>query len=557
MKLQDVTIGKKIIGSFLTVAFLLVVTGYVGYNGIAKTDSAAADMQYYEKVGATMSELVIANLYWVQKALTEIDDLSVTRLSVGRDDHACTTGKLLYGPQRKEIEQKLPALSALLKKLETPHTRLHESADEIDRLLGPTVESRRKALAYFNNNTAVHMAGLETILTAIRAEVEKMAEEQTIRAEKIKSSADTEIIVFIILGFILAFGIGIFLSRHITDPLQKGVQLAQAIESGDLTKELNMNRQDEVGKLANALDNMTANLKNIVGEVREKAHSIADSATEFSAISNQMFSNSETLKEKSTLVASASEEITANMSSISAASEQSATNINVVAAATEEMTTTVQEIAGNSENAREITLKAVKTVSDAIEKVNALGHSAQDIEKVVEVILDIADQTKLLALNATIEAARAGEAGKGFAVVANEVKELAKQTNAAIENIKGKIENIQSSSSATISEINNINDVIVTINDIVASIATAVEEQAVTTKDIAANIIQAADGVKDMTRSVTEASDATAMIAGDIADVNNQSRDIQSASEQVNMGVKDLSKMGEDLTALMQKFQLS
>ncbi len=557
MKLQDIKISKKIIGTYLLSAFMVAITGYVGYHGISKTDAAALEMKYYQKVGAEMLEREIAHLYWMEKALTEIDDLSVTHLSVGRDDHACSTGKMLYGPEREELEEKLPELKSLFKKIEAPHTKFHKSANEIDQLLGSTIESRHEALSYFNNNTAVYMAELTKLFEEIRTDVEKMAKEKTVEAEEIKSAANTEVIIFIIISFILAFVVGIFLSRHITVPLYKSVELAQSIESGDLSRQLNMERGDEIGMLANALDNMTANLQNIVSNVREKANTVAGSATEFAAIANQMLSNSENLSEKSNTVASASEEINANMASISAASEQSATNINVVAAATEEMTTTVQEIAGNSEKARQITLQAVETVKEALDKVNELGTNAQDIGKVVDVILDIAEQTKLLALNATIEAARAGEAGKGFAVVANEVKELAKQTNDAIESIKSTIENIQASSKSTIGEISNINDVITNVNEIVVTIATAVEEQAVTTKDIAANITQAADGVKDMARGVTEASGATGMIATDISDVNNQSRDIKSASEQVNVGVKDLSKMGEELTALMQKFQLN
>ncbi len=386
---------------------------------------------------------------------------------------------------------------------------------------------------------------------AVIAEID-LAEVQA-PVDAIRSSVIWIGIIITVLVVLFAFWVALSISK----PLLQGVELAQAIENGDLTQQLNLERGDEIGELANALDNMNTNLQNIVGDVREKANTVAGSATEFATISNQMLSNSENLSEKSNMVASASEEINANMSSISAASEQSATNISVVAAATEEMTSTVQEIAGNAEKARNITFKAVETVKGALDKVNELGGNAQDIGKVVDVILDIADQTKLLALNATIEAARAGEAGKGFAVVANEVKELAKQTNDAIESIKSTIENIQGSSNSTISEINNINDVITNVNEIVVSIATAVEEQAVTTKDIAANITQAADGVKDMVRSVAEASEATNMISGDMSDVNNQSVDIKSASEQINMEVKNLSKMGEELTALMKKFHLN
>ena len=557
MALKDIKIGKKIIGSFLIAAFLLAIIGYVGYNGISKTDEASFEMKYYDTVKAEMLEREISHLFWTQKALKEIDDLSVTHLSVGRDDHACTTGKMLYGKERKELEEKLPELKALFKKIEAPHTKFHESANEIDKLLGSTPESRREALAYFNKETTVQMAELVKIFKEIGNKVERMSAAKTVEAQEIKSGADTEILIFIIIGFILAFGIGIFLSKSITVPLQKGVELAQAIENGDLTQELNMNRQDEIGTLANALDNMTINLRKMVLEMTDNVSTLAGSATEFSAISDQLLSGSDNMSEKTNTVASATEEINVNMSTISAASEQSSVNINVVASSTEEMTTTVSEIAQNAGNAQRIAGDAVSAVKSALNKVNGLGASAQDIGNVVNVILEIADQTKLLALNATIEAARAGEAGKGFAVVANEVKELAAQTNSATEEIRQKISTIQSSSDETISDISNIDKIINNVNEIVTSIATAVEEQSVTTKDIASNISQAAVGIKDMAQNVTQAASATNIIAGDITAVNQSSKDIKSASEQVSTGVQELSKMGEELTILMQKFQLN
>ncbi len=557
MALQNIEIGKKIIGSFLIAALLLAIVGYVGYNGISKTTEAAFDMKYYESVKAEMLKREIAHLYWMQKVLEEIDDLSVTRLSVGRDDHTCSTGRMLYGKERKELEAKLPELKALFKKIEGPHKKFHQSAEVIDKLLGPSLESRREALAYFNKETRGQMAQLVKIFKEIGNRVQRMTGAKTLEAQKIKSGADMEIIIFVLIGFILAFGIGIFLSKHITVPLQKGVELAQAIESGDLTHELNMNRRDEIGRLADALDKMSLKLREMVMEMTDNVSTLAGSATEFSEISDQLLSYSDDMSEKTNTVASATEEINENMSTISVTAEQSSTNINVVASSTEEMTATVSEISQNTSNAQKITEDAVNAVKIALKKVNGLGASAQDIGKVVDAILDIADQTKLLALNATIEAARAGEAGKGFAVVANEVKELAAQTNSATEEIRRKISTIQSSSDETISEISNIDNIIDNVNQIVTSIASAVEEQSVTTEDIASNISQAAGGINDMAQNVTQVATATDMIVADVTEVKQSSNEIKSVSEQVSTGVKELSRMSEDLKNLISGFKVN
>lgn len=123
--------------------------------------------------------------------------------------------------------------------------------------------------------------------------------------------------------------------------------------------------------------------------------------------------------------------------------EEATTNINMIASAAEEMTATIAEIAQNSEKGNAIVGRAVSQAQVVSAKVGELGHAAQQIGKVTETITEISEQTNLLALNATIEAARAGEAGKGFAVVANEIKELAKQTALATEEIKSQISSIQ------------------------------------------------------------------------------------------------------------------
>src|ERR1035438_8996897 len=174
------------------------------------------------------------------------------------------------------------------------------------------------------------------------------------------------------------------------------------------------------------------------------------------------------------------------------------------------MTSTISEIAGNSEKARRITGDATQQAARITEQMNLLGQAAREIGKVTETITEISSQTNLLALNATIEAARAGAAGKGFAAVANEIKELAQQTAAATEDIKGRIAGVQSSAAGGISEIEKVSQVIHEVSDIVTSIAAAIEEQSTATKDIARNIAEASAGVQNANKRVSETSQATA-----------------------------------------------
>jgi len=147
------------------------------------------------------------------------------------------------------------------------------------------------------------------------------------------------------------------------------------------------------------------------------------------------------------------------------------------------------------------------------------GKAAREIGKVTETITDISGQTNLPALNATIEAARAGEAGKGFAVVANEIKELARQTAEATRDIKGKIDGIRKITGLTATEIEKIIQVINNVNEFVAGISTAVEEQSITTRDIAEKISQTSQGIQPVNKSASAISLASSQIAGDISRV--------------------------------------
>jgi len=365
--------------------------------------------------------------------------------------------------------------------------------------------------------------------------------------------------IFLIVSIVIATGSLIFtffITRTITRSILSGVAFAEKMADGDLRQTLQIDQQDEVGVLAKALNTMGVNLRRMFGEVATGVQTLSSSATELSLISSQMSQGADQTSGKSNSVASAAEEMSASMYSVESSMDQATANINTVATATEEMTATIREIAGNAEKARGITGEAVGNARNITEKVNSLGRSAREIGKITETISAISAQTKLLALNATIEAARAGVAGKGFAVVANEIKELAKQTAEATEDIRNKIDGIQESTESNVTDIQKISGIIQDVNEIVSTIAAAMEEQSIATKAIARNIAEAAQGVQEVQLNVSESSKVSRIIAQDVAEVNQAAGEMSSSSSQVKMSAEKLSHLAYRLQEMTSRFNV-
>jgi methyl-accepting chemotaxis protein len=260
-------------------------------------------------------------------------------------------------------------------------------------------------------------------------------------------------------------------------------------------------------------------------EVGQIADGLTNAAEELTGTSQQMSANTEETSVQANLVSGGAEQVNRSLQTI--------------ASGTEEMSASIKEIAKSAHESAKVTTGAVKVAEETNQIVAKLGASSTEIGQVIKVITSIAQQTNLLALNATIEAARAGEAGKGFAVVANEVKELAKQTAKATEDIGLKIDAIQVDTKAAVGAIGQISDVIKQVNDISNSIATAVGEQNATTNEMARNVSEAARGSGEIAKNISGVAEAA-----------------QSATHGVHDSLKaaqTLARMAADLRELVLK----
>lgn len=365
--------------------------------------------------------------------------------------------------------------------------------------------------------------------------------------------------LMVAVGVIIVAVIIIFvITSSVVNPINRVVAGLQdaAQGDGDLTKRIELNSNDEVGELARWFNTFIEKIQGIVSEVTRNAQDLSNSSRELAGIAGELTESAGQTSGKAMNVSAASKEMSSTVSTAADIMEETTGNLSIIASGAEEMTATIDEIAANAEKGRQIAEDAVGQTSRANGQIRELGDAAEQIGKVVETITEISEQVNLLALNATIEAARAGEAGKGFAVVANEIKELAKQTAAASDEIKQRISGIQNSTHATVTEITGIAGVVSQVSELVATIATAVEEQSITTRDIAGNVAKASEGVGEVNTTIAESSKAAGEIVREIADVTQAASEMSGASSRVDASSNELARLAEELNFMVKQFKV-
>jgi len=256
--------------------------------------------------------------------------------------------------------------------------------------------------------------------------------------------------------------------------------------------------------------------------------------------STSLADNADTLLQISNSLSASAEETSAQSNTASAASEEVNAGVQTVASNMEEMVAAIKEITKTTNEASSLSNDAMKMANSTDEIIGKLGESSNDIGNVIKVISSIAQQTNLLALNATIEAARAGEAGKGFAVVANEVKELAKQTATATQDITKRIENIQGDAKSAVEAISQIREAIEKINGYAGNIAASVEEQAATTNEVTRIVTESAEGVKQINENISQVSDAASNTGKDALKAQDSAKVLGEIAEQLSIYVQKL-----------------
>ncbi len=553
----NMKIVTKILIGFGGMLVLYIMVGFLGLNGIADMSEEEVEVSRMTDMKIQLLSREIDHLKFVGKVSADLRALDTKKLNVQQDAHLCNLGKFLYSEKRQQMVKEIPELNPIFSSMEKPHLNLHSSVQKMNEMLSDPSIRRNKVWEYFNSVTIPALKEVQRLIQRANTEISTALEYKRQGFNETKSKIRTFVLILIVIGLVFGIIIGSLIRSAIKRPIDNLLKQIYSVANGDLTIHMDPLNHDEFGKITDELNNMVKELEGVIIHVLSEKNTLVDASRRMDEIAAKLSTGSQDLKERANNVGSASEEMSVNMASVSSAIEEVSTNTEIVAQNAGEMTSTVEEIARNSEQARQITMNAVDSVELANNRITQLGSAAQEISKVIEVIEDIAEQTKLLALNATIEAARAGEAGKGFAVVANEVKELAGQTNSATEEIKEKVYDIQHSTDDTVESIQHINKVIIQVDEIVTGIATAVEEQSVTARDISANITQASSGLKEVTVNVAQSSQASAQVAQEIEVVNRNAEHLNSDADKVKANADELSTVSNAIEEITTKFKVN
>ena len=291
------------------------------------------------------------------------------------------------------------------------------------------------------------------------------------------------------IGFLFLFMvIAIVLSTRITRPIKTVMNSLIKLGEGDLTQSCKVETIDETGHIAQAVNQTMSSLESVINHIKQYANTLSSESGKFTENAKMISQTTSGIKVKITNTAMSVKNANASMATISDAAEAMSISTNTVASAIEELSSSLNEVAKNCQAESKSADDANKQSKLSMELMTKLGASAQQIDKVINVINNIAGQTNLLALNATIEAASAGSAGKGFAVVAAEVKVLSNQTAKAADEIKLLVREMQSNTKNAVKAISDIDSIIDNVNMISHTIVSSVEEQSATVNEIAKNM---------------------------------------------------------------------
>ena len=500
--LKDLKIGRKLQLNSGSILLLLIVVGLWAGIGLTQVVKDGQEVASGNKLTSEILQREVDHLNWAKAvSIFLLSSDSTRQLEVEVDHTKCGFGKWYYGEGRKEAEHIVPALAESLQAIEEPHKRLHQSAVKIKEV--SQQGNKEQANVIFGTQTQASLKEVQGLLRKV-VDISKsniLSDEQMVeKALKTRLA----IIVLCIIAVVIGVGLSLLISKSITEPLAKAMAMLGELGKGHLGQRLRMERKDEIGQMAKAMDDFADNLQNNFVVALEKisdgnfafdAHQMDDKDAIGSALKKTIEDMNATLSQiylAGEQVNSAAAQVSSASQSLSQGATESASSLEEITSSMTEMGSQTKLNAGNATQANQLANQAKEAaqngnaqMKEMVGAMTDISDSAQNISKIIKVIDEIAFQTNLLALNAAVEAARAGRHGKGFAVVAEEVRNLAarsaKAAGETAELIEGSVRKTEKGTQIADRTAEALGEIVTSVGkvtDLVGEIAAASNEQA-------------------------------------------------------------------------------
>ena len=565
MRWRDIRLVYKLSLAFGVIFLLFGLYTVYNFKVIGDISGVSDDLDRSSESELTLLKAENAHFIWAANVAAYLLDDTVTRLNVVTDGHQCTFGKWFYGEGREEPEQRLPAVAPILDALEQPHLALHAAVPGI-------VAAHEKGDV--QGMQRLYREGIATNLLLIReglTKAIKLVDEDLMRSNTAlaRTLVQSRNVALAMSGGILLVCVllAVFLTRSIAGPLRRLVLYAREVAGGNL-REPRIVQKDEVGQLNAALGVMVGTLKHKIEEAREQTDmALAKSREAEEALSSAEVAAQETAAKNDMILGAcqriedvvsnanrASGELSAGILQSKKGAEVQARKISETASAMEQMSAVVIEVSRNATSAAELSAgarqkaeegadvvlevtRSIRSVQEQSrrlkEDMQTLGQHAQAVNRIMSVISDIADQTNLLALNAAIEAARAGESGRGFAVVADEVRKLAEKTMASTTDVDNAVRAIQQSADKNMRQVDEAVQTIEQATELTGRSGEALRE-----------IVSIVDGAATQVRAIATASEEQAVSSREMADAINE---VDTVAGQTAQAMNNAARSVADL----------